>query len=151
MPRTCDVRVLQQEMRAISRSSGVTFNRSSTWDLVKICAAELDESVLDASVELPGLWKPKIPRPTDELRIDSASAKASECSKMDIPVSVEAGLPCRAHDSVSTMWLRQIRIKTGHINENEPYGICPSTGLPIDTALQEYWSPSQNNREELRL
>jgi hypothetical protein len=86
----------------------------------------------------------------DLLIIDSASAKASECSKMDIPVSVITGFPCNAHDRVSAKWLPQRSKNVGHKREKDPYGIGDEVpARPIFTALQDCSTDSHPRRLEL--
>jgi hypothetical protein len=85
----------------------------------------------------------------DLLIIDSASAKAIECSKMDIPVSVITGLPCNAHESVSIKWLKQKSINVGQSRENDPYGMPGFVPRAIFTALHDRSSDSHPNRVEL--
>jgi hypothetical protein len=117
-----DVKLLQQEIKAIKSNSGVTFIRSKTCALLSSWRAEWADSLDDdeLSLLLACLGSPNNPSPMDWLIIDSASAKARECSKIDMPASVKTALPCKAQERVSTKWLRQSRKKTGHKKTNDP-------------------------------
>jgi hypothetical protein len=80
------------------------------------------------------------------LIIDSASAKASECSNIDIPVSVITGLPCNAHERVSVKWLKQSSKKVGHSKLNDPKGMSGVPGIrAIFRALQACSSVSHDS------
>jgi hypothetical protein len=56
----------------------------------------------------------------------SASAKASECSKMVMPTSGVGWRPCRAHESVSTNCPKQSDRKSGHRMASEPFDLVVS-------------------------
>lgn len=56
----------------------------------------------------------------------SASAKASECSKMVMPTSGVGWRPCRAHESVSTNCPKQRDKKRGHRTASDPFGLAVS-------------------------
>jgi hypothetical protein len=146
-----EVALLQHEINAISNSSGVTFMRSKTCDLVRSSNTEVELSSDPPESALRGLClgRPNRPSPMDLLIIDSASAKAIECSNMDIPVSVITGLPCNAHESVSIKWLKQSSMNVGQSRENDPYGIPGLSPRAIFTALHDCSSDSHPRRVEL--
>jgi hypothetical protein len=68
----------------------------------------------------------------------SASAKASECSKMVMPASCTGWRPCRAQESVSTKWLIPKERNRGHRIASDPDGRAESGSLgSILAALHE--------------
>jgi hypothetical protein len=90
------------------------------------------------------LGRPKRPRPTELPIVVSTSAKARECSNIDIPVSVFTGMPCREQERVSTKWLTHNDWKTGQSKERDPYVVWPP--FIISTASQQPWSSCQKSR-----
>ena len=85
-----------------------------------------------------------------EVIMVSASAKARECSKMDMPTSVITGYCWREHDRLSMRCEMARRRNEGQSNENEPYGaLVSASGRAIPTILQACSSVVLNRTVEL--
>src|SRR3569833_869931 len=149
MPRMWLVMWLLAERQASRRTSGGVFTLFSIMDLV---TAMVGPS-FTVAVALPAMELVNRPPPSWLLMAESASAKASECSKRVMPVSAATGRPCTAHETVSRNWHRQKVPNSGHSSDSEPRRSADrssrSEGIML-TARHESRSDEPSSRWELK-
>ena len=120
----------------MSKISGVVLSFSKSLRAVQLgSAVESCASVADLIALKVG--KPKILKPSWLLSIASASAKARECSKTDIPVSVITGRPCKAQERVSIVCPTQRLINSGHSSDEDPLKVESGSARTMPTARHD--------------
>lgn len=154
---TLAVRELQQDRRAIRRTSVGMFSLSSRCGLVRDVAAsekarvvaEDGTSVMFAAFagEMEAVDR-KRPSPSICAIMFSVSAKASECSNTDMPTSVMTDCCCSAHENVSTNCDKQSRRNVGHKRAKEPERGRTSPILLMPIAAQELESVENVSLDE---